>query len=109
MKATLFAVVLSLFVVSFPALAVEKNSQPSTPPPPPTKQQTNKINLNKADVQTLTKSFKGIGKKRAEAIVSYREKQGHYKSVAELAEVRGLGQSFVNKNLPQLEDVFAVE
>lgn len=107
MKATLFAVVLSLFVVSFHALAVEKNIQPSTPPP--TKQHDNKINLNKADVQALTQSFKGIGKKRAEAIVSYREKHGNYKSVAELADVRGLGKSFVNKNLLQLQEAFAVE
>lgn len=107
MKATLFAVVLSLFVVSFPSFAVEENTPPTSSPP--TEQQIKKINLNTADVPLLTQSFKGIGKKRAEAIVSYREKQGNFKSVGELAEVRGIGKSFVNKNLPQLQEIFTVE
>lgn len=99
MKATLFAVVLLLFVASFPSFAVEKNKQPSKP--------LVIINLNKADVSTLTHSFKGIGKKRAEAIVDYREAHGDYRSVADLAGVRGL-RSFVNKNLLQLQKAFAV-
>ncbi len=107
MKATLFAVILSLFVVSFPAIAVVKTVQPDTPPP--TEQTIRKINLNKADVQTLTQSFKGIGKKRAEAIVSYRGTHGGFKSVEELTEVKGLGKSFVNGHLEQLQKVFAVE
>jgi len=106
MKATLFAVVLSLFVVSFSAVAeVEGVSET----PPPVEQIPSKINLNKADVQTLTQSFKGIGKKRAEAIVAYREKNGAFKSVGALAEVRGLGKSFVNSHLDQLQSVFVVE
>ena len=107
MKATLFAVVLSLFVISFPALADVNIVQPITPPP--TEQTLHKINLNKADVQTLTQSFKGIGQKRAEAIVSYRETHGGFKSVEELAQVRGLGKQFVTVHLAQLQEVFAVE
>ena len=106
MKATLFAVILSLFVISFPAQAVVKNVKPVTPPPT---EQTIKINLNKADVQTLTQSFKGIGQKRAEAIVSYRETHGGFKSVEELAQVRGLGKLFVKDHLTNLQEVFAVE
>lgn len=106
MKATLFAIVLSSIVVSFPAQADNK-TQPSTSPP--IVQTINKINLNKADVQTLTKSFKGIGQKRAEAIVSYREAHGNFKSVEELAQVRGLGKTFVNSHLAQLQEVFVVE
>ncbi len=102
MKATLFAVVLSLFVISLPVFAVPHIVTPTT-------QYVIKINLNKADVRALTKSFKGIGKKRAEAIVSYREKYGGFKSVAELASIRGLGKSFVRRNLSQLQEVFTVE
>ena len=107
MKATLFAVILSLFVVSFPVRAVEITAEPDTPLQ--TKQTIHKIDLNKADAKTLSKSYKGIGKKRAEAIVSYRETHGGFKSVDELANVRGLGKSFVNSHLEQLQAVFAVE
>lgn len=67
-----------------------------------------KINLNSADVATLTHAFKGIGKKRAEAIIQYREEQGAFKSVEDLAYVKGLGSLFVKRNLAALEVVFMV-
>jgi len=107
MKATLFAVILLLFVVSFSAQADEKNVEQRASPP--IAQTIDKINLNKADVSTLTNSFKGIGKKRAEAIVKYREEHGDFKSIDDLAQVRGMGKAFVNSHLAQLQEVFAVE
>lgn len=106
MKATLFAVLLSLFVVSFPAQAVVTDSNSPTLP---TEQKLNKIDLNKADVPTLAHSCKGIGKKRAEAIVNYRETHGSFHAVEELGQVRGIGKQFVKRNLAQLQDMFSVE
>lgn len=108
MKATSFVVVLSLSVLSFPALALEKNAQ-SVAPVVLSKTIIKKINLNTADVAALTHSFKGIGKKRAESIVSFREVNGPFKAVGDLAKVRGLGDSFVSHQLTQLQDVFSVE
>ncbi len=105
MKATMFAVVLSLFVVSIPVFA----SSPEVNAPSTVEHASKTINLNKADVSELTQSFKGIGQKRAQAIVAYRDAHGAFKSVAELAEVRGLGQSFVNNHLPQLQALFVLE
>lgn len=107
MKATMFAVVLSFAVVSLPMQSFAQDAKLLTEKAVPLS--VNKINLNKADAQTLTGSFKGIGKKRAEAIVSYRETHDGFKSVADLAAVRGLGQSFVNTHLQELEGVFSVE
>ncbi len=69
---------------------------------------TPKINLNQASVLQLTQSFKGIGKRRAEAIVAYRASHGGFKSVADLAYVRGLGGSFVKNHLAQLQDVYSI-
>lgn len=48
------------------------------------------ININKADVSTLL-SLKGIGHKKALAIVAYREQQGNFHSVDELLKVKGIG------------------
>ena len=107
MKATLFAALLSVFVVSLSTQAIAQDTKIATAPI--TEQVIKKINLNKATVQELTGSFKGIGKKRAEAIVTYREANGGFKSIEELAKVRGLGQSFVDSHLAQLQAVFAVE
>lgn len=105
MKATLFAVLLLSFVVSFSAQAVMVKTQST---PPLAEQKANKINLNKADVHTLAKSCKGIGKKRAAAIVSYRETHGGFRSIDELAQVRGIGKQFVKRHMAQLQNVFMI-
>lgn len=107
MKATLFAVVLSGLVVSLPLPSYAQEVSKS--PVPAVVQPVKKINLNKADVLELTGSFKGIGKKRAEAIVSFREAHDGFKSVADLSQVRGLGQSFVNNHLAELETTFSID
>ncbi|STX28359.1 competence protein ComEA [Legionella beliardensis] len=67
------------------------------------------INLNTADIKTLSKSIKGIGSKRAEAIITYRQKHGNFKSVTDLAHVPGLGQKFVNSHADELQRIFIVE
>jgi competence protein ComEA len=55
------------------------------------------INLNKADVQTLAQ-LNGVGEKKAQAIIAYRESKGGFKSVDELLNVKGIGEKFLEKN-----------
>ena len=55
------------------------------------------VNINTAD-----KNVKGIGEKRAEAIIVYREQNGPFKSVDDLASVQGIGQSIIDKNRDNL-------
>jgi competence protein ComEA len=62
------------------------------------------VNINTADKEALMTSIKGVGEKRAEAIIAYREQNGSFKSVEELAEVRGVGPSIVEKNMDNLSD-----
>ena len=77
--------------------------------PPPSDIHVNKtINLNQANALQLTNSFKGIGEKRALAIVAYREAHGAFKSVADLEHVRGLGHIFISKHLEQLQKLYVV-
>ncbi len=105
MKAQLFAVMLTCVVgVSVVMASAPSPSEVSDS----VKQLLPKINLNTADAATLTHSFKGIGKKRAEAIVAHRAAEGAYKSVADLSQVRGLGESFVSTHLSELEARFSV-
>lgn len=105
MKAILFAVLLCV-VLPFAAHA---ESSPVDPETPVISQETSKINLNKADVNVLTQSFKGIGRKRAEAIISYRETNGPFKSIDDLALVKGIGKTFVEHHLQQLQATYSVE
>ena len=63
-----------------------------------------KVNINTADEAAL-KSLKGIGEKRAKAIIEYREKNGSFKTVDDLAKVKGIGDKQVGK----LKDQVTVE
>lgn len=56
------------------------------------------VNINTADAQTLAASLKGVGEARAVEIVRYREAYGPFSSVDELAEVKGIGLSTVDRN-----------
>jgi len=60
------------------------------------------ININTADKETLMTSIKGVGEKRAEAIIDYREQNGPFKSVDDLAEISGIGQTIVDDNRENL-------
>ncbi|OOF43268.1 ComEA family DNA-binding protein [Rodentibacter trehalosifermentans] len=60
-----------------------------------------KVNINKADAATLQK-LSGIGEKKAQAIVDYRNKVGKIKNVAELSNIEGLGSTTIEKIAPYL-------
>jgi len=105
MQAKIIALLLSLFIVTLP---VHADAGFKKPPIKHTSVAGNKIDLNKADLATLTGSFKGIGKKRAEAIIAYRESHGSFKSLEELAEVKGFGQRFMKVNREKLNKVFVI-
>ena len=72
--------------VSKPAVAVVKPSI-----------QQNAININTADVQTLT-DLKGIGPKKAAAIIAWRKANGSFKTIEQLAEVKGIGAATIEAN-----------
>jgi competence protein ComEA len=56
------------------------------------------IDINTADVATLDKSLDGVGPKLAQAIVDHRTKNGPFKSVDDLAKVKGMHKATVEKN-----------
>jgi len=51
-----------------------------------------KVNINTADAEEL-QTLPGIGEKRAEDIVAYREANGPFRIVEELTNVKGIGES----------------
>lgn len=56
---------------------------------------TGVLNINTASVEELTQ-LSGVGKAKAEAIVSYRQTHP-FKAVSELAEVKGIGPKMLEK------------
>jgi competence protein ComEA len=86
------AVLLALTLGSLPALAqgaggrTPSASQAAASMP---------VNLNTADVAQL-ETLPGIGKVTAERIIEYRERNGGFKKIEDLMNVRGVGeQSFL--------------
>lgn len=59
------------------------------------------VNINTADRDTLM-TIKGVGEKRANAIVTYRKEHGPFASVDDLTRVDGIGQSTVDGNRENL-------
>ncbi len=57
----------------------------------------NIVNINTADVQELTK-LKGVGEKKAEAIITWRNENGGFKTVDDLLEVKGIGEATLEAN-----------
>lgn len=58
------------------------------------------VNINTATEQELT-ALPGIGAAKAKAIVAYREKNGAFKSVDELDNVKGIGPKLLEKLKPE--------
>lgn len=57
---------------------------------------TEKININTADATQL-QQLSGIGEKRAQDIINYREENGSFQSVEDLMKVSGIGQKTLEK------------
>ena len=56
------------------------------------------VNINTADAETLSSQLVGVGEAKAQAIITYREANGPFKSAADLANVKGIGEATLMKN-----------
>jgi competence protein ComEA len=60
------------------------------------------VNLNTADAATLARDLEGIGESKARAIVEHRTRNGAFRSVDELALVKGIGPKTLELNRSRL-------
>ncbi|EOJ4713955.1 helix-hairpin-helix domain-containing protein [Escherichia albertii] len=58
-----------------------------------------RVSINNATAEELARAMNGVGLKKAQAIVSYREEYGLFKTVEDLKQVPGMGNSLVERNL----------
>lgn len=89
--------IFSLFFLSFSqqVLAADKVEQSVQM----TSQVVEKININKATAEQLA-VIKGIGAKKAQAIIDYREMNGDFVDVNDLVKVKGIGEATLKKIQP---------
>ncbi|TDQ26101.1 competence protein ComEA [Raoultella sp. BIGb0149] len=63
---------------------------------------TTKVSINSASAQDLMEALNGVGLKKAQGIVSYREEFGPFKTIDDLKQVPGMGHALVERNLAHL-------
>lgn len=56
------------------------------------------VNINKASAEVIQDNLKGIGAKKAEAIIAYRTEHGEFKKLEDIKEVKGIGDAIFEKN-----------
>ncbi|WP_227871775.1 ComEA family DNA-binding protein [Paenibacillus bovis] len=65
----------------------------------PAEDTSGRISINQAGLTELTE-MPGIGEKKAQAIIDYRNAHGPFRSVSELDNVKGIGSKMLAKLLP---------
>ncbi|MER2180951.1 MAG: helix-hairpin-helix domain-containing protein [Desemzia incerta] len=70
---------------------------------PESEEKESQININTADAQQL-QELNGIGEKKAEKIIQYREKSGSFQTIEDLKNVSGIG----DKTFESLKDLITV-
>ena len=60
------------------------------------------VNINTANIESLAKNIKGVGVKKAQAIILYRKTHGPFKRIDDLTKVKGIGSKLLEKNRADL-------
>jgi len=61
------------------------------------------VNLNAADAATLANELKGVGMVKAQRIIDFRQKHGPFRTIDELAQVKGFSQKLIERNRADLK------
>ncbi|MDU3571680.1 MAG: ComEA family DNA-binding protein [Serratia marcescens] len=61
------------------------------------------VSINQATAEQLAAALSGVGLKKAEGIVRYREQNGPFTQVEQLQEVPGIGPALFEKNRTRLK------
>lgn len=96
LKGFLTAFVLCFTCVAFPVSAEQEYQEASEANTPVATVDT--VNINTADAERLSAILNGVGLKRAQAIVSYREANGPFVNAMQLREIKGIGATILEKN-----------
>lgn len=65
--------------------------------------QEGQISINQATAEQLAAGMNGIGLKKAQAIVDYREQYGPFTTIEQLKEIPGIGNALVERNASRLK------
>jgi len=84
-------------VIAAPVLALEQASNASAT----TIEQLVAVNINTADEATLS-TLKGVGPAKAKAIIEYRNTNGQFATIEDLAKIKGIGTKILDANVGRI-------
>ncbi|MEH0687939.1 helix-hairpin-helix domain-containing protein [Vibrio cholerae] len=61
------------------------------------------VNINQASAEELADLLSGVGIKKAQAIVEYRQANGKFSAANDLTQVKGIGEAIVTKNADRIK------
>ena len=93
-------ILLTCLILSFSSLSIAENTS-GNDNSLNTNQVNERIDINHADIKTLS-LLKGVGMKKAEAIIMYREENGKFVSIEDLLNVNGIGKQILALNKTKL-------
>ncbi len=62
-----------------------------------------KVSINNASAEELAKALNGVGLKKGQTIVEYREQMGPFTKIDQLQEVPGIGPALYQRNQSRLK------
>lgn len=80
-------------------LQLAQNPSNTTPNPTPVRLGTQtSLNINTASAEEIVAKLDGIGLKKAQAIVAYRQQHGEFQQIDDLKNVKGIGEKAIARN-----------
>lgn len=96
---TLLCMALALPVIGFSAQASAVNAKPVAS----LAQKVEVISINSANAAAIAEAMRGVGYKKAQAIVEWRKKNGRFTSLEQLLEIKGIGEKTLAANRSRIK------
>ena len=96
-----FVLMVMVWLCALPVLAAPQAKAADAKPSKPAAAITTPININTATLTQL-EDLPGIGARTAQAILDHRQKNGNFKKIEELMNVKGIGEKSFLKLKPMI-------